>query len=58
MEFHLVELFAEAPVAESRRHAVRPECINNLSRANFVSHRVEIKAESLRNVGYFLNCPL
>ncbi len=58
MEFHLVKLFAETPVAESRRHAVRAECINNFSRANFISHRVEIKAETLRNVGYFLNCPL
>jgi len=47
--------FAEAPVAEPGRHAVRPERVNDVRGANFVAHRVEIKPEIPRDVRNFFD---
>ena len=50
-----MEAFSEAPMRESRRHSVSPERINNVRRANLISHRIKIEVEALGDFRNFVN---
>jgi len=55
LHFHAVKRFAEAPVMEAGRHAVRPERVNDVGGANLVAHRIKIKPEPAGDFRNFLD---
>ena len=41
--FHFMKVFAEAPVAKARGHAIGTKGVNDFRRANFVPHRIKVE---------------
>src|SRR5699024_11946504 len=48
MQFHFMELLTKTPMGKPCWHAICSKCINDISRAYFIPHRIKIKAESGR----------
>ncbi|MNI69933.1 hypothetical protein D3C73_1257110 [compost metagenome] len=55
LHFHFIEHFSEAPVREAGGHAVSPKGVNDVGRANFITHGIVIKAEAIGNFHDFRN---
>ncbi|MNN37749.1 hypothetical protein D3C81_1517120 [compost metagenome] len=53
LKLHFVKGFAKAPVAKSGWHPVCAERVDDIGWADFISHRIIIKSESIGNLHDF-----
>src|SRR5699024_11495058 len=55
MQLHFMKLLSKAPVRKPCWHSIRTKSINNICRANFITHRIKIKTHTRRNFRYLIN---